>query len=100
MEIRKSVENPKSRKHMSIDKSKSKGMHQKPCHEHRHKQVCNETSSNVSNTSVDKTSYTSSDFGFMRLIHRGDNPNKKTLIYIPYTSYLYRLGMHNLSCPQ
>ena len=50
--------------------------------------------------SVDKTSYTSSDFECMRLIRRGDNPNKENLIYIPYTPYRHHLSSYNLSCPQ
>jgi len=37
----------------------------------------------------DKTSYTGSVDKFMRLIPQRDNSNKKILIYIPYTSYLY-----------
>ena len=45
-----------------------------------------------------KTGCTSSVDRFMRLIPRGDNPNKKTLIHIPYTSCLHRLSTHNLSC--
>jgi len=48
----------------------------------------------------DKTSCTGSVDRFMRLIPRGDNPNKETLIYIPYTSCLHQLSTHNLSCPQ
>ena len=60
-------------------------MYQKLCRKYRQTQVCNETSSNVSNTSVGKTSYTSSEFGFIRLIRRGDNSNKKnTHIYTIY----------------
>jgi len=31
----------------------------------------------------------------MRLVRRGDNPNKKTLIYIPYTSLYLQLGVYN-----
>ena len=48
----------------------------------------------------DKTSCTGSVDRFMRLIPRGDNLNKETLIYISYTSCLHRLSTHNLSCPQ
>ena len=48
-------------------------------------QACNEASNKIN---VGKTSYTSSDYRFMSLVHRGDNSNKETLIYIPYTSYL------------
>ena len=50
------------------------------------------------NTSMDKATYTSLDYGFMRLIRRGDNPNKETLIYIPYISYHHDLSSYNLSC--
>jgi len=41
----------------------------------------------VLDASADKTSSTSLVSGFMRLVCRGSNPNKKTLIYIPYTSH-------------
>ena len=43
----------------------------------------NETSSNKMYRS-DKTSFTGSVNRSIRLIPRGDNPNKKTLTYIPY----------------
>jgi len=46
---------------------------------------------------VDKTSCIGLDFGFMRLIRQGDNPNKETLIYIPYTPCHYNLSSYNLS---
>ena len=36
----------------------------------------------VINTSMDKTNYTSLDYGFKRLIRQGDNPKKKP-------SYIY-----------
>ena len=41
MEIRISVENPESSKHMSMNKSKSISMHRKPCRENKrmHKNV-------------------------------------------------------------
>jgi len=55
-------------------------------------------SSNTLNTSVDITSCTSSDFVFMRLIRQGNNPNKETLMYIPYALYHHRLSVYNLSC--
>ena len=51
------------------------------------------------NTSVDKTSYISLDFGFIRLIQRGNNPNKETLIYIPYTSCHHNLSSYNSRGP-
>ena len=50
------------------------------------------------NTRVDKTSCIGLDFGFKRLIRRGDNPNKKTLIYILYTPCHHNLSSYNLSC--
>ena len=52
------------------------------------------------NIIMDKTSCISSDYGFMGLIRRGDNPNKETLIYIPHISCRHRLSLYNLSCPQ
>jgi len=67
-------------------------LNQKACIETRvvnigtHKHV-NETTSNMLNTSVDKTSYTSSDYGFMRSVHRRNNSKKKTLIYIYLISH-------------
>jgi len=30
----------------------------------------------------------------MRLVRRGDNPNKETLMYIPYTSLHHQLGIY------
>ena len=48
----------------------------------------------------DKTSCTGSVVRFMRLKPRGDNQNKKILIYIPYASCPHRLSTHNSSCPQ
>ena len=33
---------------------------------------------------TNKTNHTSLGHGSMRLVHRKNNPNKKTLIYIPY----------------
>ena len=47
----------------------------------------------------DKTNCMGSVDRFMRLIPWGDNPNKKILIYISYTSCLHRLSKHSLSCP-
>jgi len=49
---------------------------------------------------MDKTSCTSSDYGFTGQIRQGDNRNKETLIYIPYISYRYRLNLYILSCPK
>ena len=51
-------------------------------------------------TSIDKTSCISLDFGLIRLVRRGDNPNKKTRMYIPYTPCLNNLSSYNSSCPQ
>ena len=45
-----------------------------------------------------KTSYTSSDYGFMRLVHWRNNPNRKTLIYMPYVSRHCSLSSHNPNC--
>jgi len=59
----------------------------------------NETSSDGINK-CDKTSCMGSVDRFMRLIPRRDNPNKKALIYIPYTLCLRQLSTHNLSSPQ
>ena len=52
----------------------------------------NETLNNMLGVNVGKTSCTSSDYRFMRLIRRGDNPNKETLIYIPYTPCRHHLN--------
>jgi len=41
---------------------------------------------------MDKTSCTSLDYGFTRLIRQGDNPNKKTIIYIPHIPCHHHLG--------
>ena len=49
---------------------------------------------------MDKTSYISSDYGFMGLIRRGNNLNTKTLIYIPHISCRRHLSLYNLNCPQ
>ena len=68
-----------------VRKMKPSGMHMQAyvymevCHEHRHTQTCNEALSKVN---VGKTSCTSLDFGFMRLLRQEDNPNKKILIDI------------------
>jgi len=66
------------------------------CHEHRYTQACNEVSSKEN---VGKTSCTSSDCEFMRLVYRGDNPKKKTLIDIPYISCHQSSSSYNPSCP-
>ena len=50
------------------------------------------------NTSMNKTSCTSPDYRFMRLIHQGDNPNKEALIYKSYVQYHHDLSSYNLSC--
>jgi len=34
----------------------------------------------------------------VRLARRGDNPNKETLIYIPYISLHHQLGIYNQIC--
>jgi len=47
---------------------------------------------------MDKTSCTSSDYGFTGQIRQGDNPNKETLIYMPYISCRHRLSLYILSC--
>jgi len=51
-----------------------------PCREHMHTWVGNEAASKAD---MDKTSYTSSIYEFMGLVHRGNNSNKETLIDIP-----------------
>jgi len=88
-----------SDKHACIDKFESKEHVLKTMswvHAYRNMK---EASSNEMYIS-DKTSCTGLVNRFMRLIHRGDNPNKKALIYIPYTSCLHQLSTNNLSCPQ
>jgi len=52
------------------------------------------------NANVCKTSYTSLVDGFMRLVCQKDNPNKKTLIDIPYTLCYHWLSVYNPSCRQ
>jgi len=42
-------------------------------------------------------SCTSSVYGFMRQVHRRNNPNKETLIYIPYASFHRNLSVYNLN---
>ena len=44
-----------------------------------------------------KTSYTSSNYKFVRLVCWRNNSNKKTLIYIPYISHYRILSSYNLS---
>jgi len=48
--------------------------------------------------SVGKTSCINRIAGSMRLVRLGDNPNKKTLIYIPYTSLHQQLSIYNQNC--
>ena len=55
---------------------------------------------NMINTSMNKTSCTSSDYEFTGQIRQGDNPNKETLIYIPHILCRHRLSLYNLSCPK
>ena len=55
---------------------------------------------NMISISMDKTSCTSSDYGFTGQICQGDNSNKETLIYIPHISCCHRLSLYNLSCPK
>ena len=55
---------------------------------------------NMINTSMDKTSCTSSDYEFTGQIRQGDNSDKETLIYIPHISYRHRLSLYNLSSPK
>ena len=78
-------------RHTCIDKSEEKSMNRKPCHDHRHTWVYNETSSNVSNPNVNKTNYTSSDFEFMRLMCRGNNPKRKPsfIYHIPHVTIIW-----------
>jgi len=47
-----------------------------------------------------KTACTSLVYGFMKLVRWGDNPNKKTLIYIPYFSCRHCPSVYNPSCSQ
>jgi len=47
---------------------------------------------------MDKTSCTSSDYRFIRLIRQGDNANKKTVTYTPHTPCRYHMSSYNLSC--
>ena len=39
-------------------------------------------------------------YGFMSLVRRGDNPNKETLIYIPYIPCRHNLSVYNPSYPK
>ena len=56
--------------------------------------------SKVLDANVRKISSTSLIYGFMKLVYRGDNPNKETLIDIPYTSCHHCPSVYNPSCPQ
>ena len=60
-------------------------------------ETCNKTSSKAI---VGKISCTSSYFGLIRSVHRRNNSNKETLIYIPYTSYHLDPSVYNPCCPQ
>jgi len=55
-------------------------IYRKSCCEYKHTPTGNKASSKAD---VDKTRYTSSNHSFLRLVCRGDNPNKETLIDIP-----------------
>jgi len=77
--------------HVSINSNKS--MHGKPCGEHTLPNMKEASSDGMYRS--DKTNYTGSVDRFMRLIPRGDNPNKETLIYISYASCLHRLSTYN-----
>ena len=48
-------------------------------------------SNNVLYVDIGNTSCVNSIVGFMRLVRRGNNPNKKTLTYIPYTIFHHQL---------
>jgi len=50
----------------------------------------------ILNTS--KISRTSSVYGFIRLVRQKNNPNKKTLIYIPYASCHRNMSSYNPNC--
>ena len=50
----------------------------------------------ILNTS--KTNRTSSIYGFMRQVRRRNNPNKKTLIYIPYVSLHRNPSVYDPNC--
>jgi len=62
--------------------------------------TCDKYTKHPINISMDKTSCINSVYGFTELIRRGDNPNKKTLIYIPHIRCHHHLSSYNLSCPQ
>jgi len=39
--------------------------------------------------------YVCSSFNHTKLVRRGYNPNKKTLMYIPCVSFSYKVKLHN-----
>jgi len=90
MKLRGTIVNPKSSKYMYIDKSESENMN-------RNGVESLSTNKHAINTSMDKTSCASSNYRFMRLIRQGDNQNKETLIYLPYTPCRHHLSSYNLS---
>ena len=45
------------------------------------------------NVNVGKTNCINSMSGFMRLVRRENNPKKKTLMYILYTSLHHQMGV-------
>jgi len=98
--IKGTTVNSKSSNYMYIDKSESESMHRKQCRELKYKETCDKYIKHAINISMDKTSFISSYYGFMGLIHQGDNPNKETLIYIPHIPCRLHLSSYNLSCPQ
>jgi len=53
---------------------------------------------NMLYVAVGKIDFIYSIFGSMRLVRRGDNSNKKTLIYIPYTPLHHQLSIYNPNC--
>jgi len=46
---------------------------------------------------VGKTNCINSISDSMRLVRQGDNPNKETLLHIPYASHHHQLGIYNQS---
>jgi len=67
----------------------------KVCREYKYIWTWNET---VSKNNYRETSYTNTHYRSVRLVRRRNNPNKKALIYIPYTSRHCNLSLYNVNC--
>jgi len=82
--------------HMCIDKFESEKLASKIMSWCRHTEACNKISSKAT---VGEISCTSLDYWFIRSVRRKNNPNKKTLIYIPYILFHHSRSSYNLSFP-